>query len=111
MMDEPLEEASFAIALVGAMRESVARSREPAHFYGLVRGLDIALATLRGSRHDVRGEQLRERASRPAGNDAYGAGVAFGLELASDLTMRPKSSSPFITPIGAGCPPSSLCVK
>lgn len=89
-MNQTAEEASSAIALVGAVRESIARSREPAHFYGLVRGLDIALATLRDSRNDVRGavRQLRERASRLAGNNAYGAGVASGLELASDLTIR-----------------------
>ncbi len=89
-MNEPEEEDWSAIALASMVRESLARSREPAHFYGLVRGLDIALSTLRDSRADLRSavRQLRERASRLAENDAYGAGVAFGLELASELTIR-----------------------
>lgn len=89
-MNQASEEASSTIALVSTVRGSLARSREPAHFYGLVRGLDIALSTLRDSRNDRRSavRQLRERASRLAGNNAYGAGVAFGLELASDLTIR-----------------------
>lgn len=89
-MNEPAEEASSAMALLNAVRESITRSREPAHFYGLVRGLDIARSTLRDSHADLRAavRELRERAARLTSVEPYHSGVATGLELASDLTMR-----------------------
>jgi hypothetical protein len=89
-MNEAAEESSRAIVLVTAIREGLGRSREPAHFYGLVRGLDIALSTLGASHADQRAalRQLRERAARMTRVDTYHTGVATGLELASDLTMR-----------------------
>jgi hypothetical protein len=89
-MNEVAGEASSAIALVRTVRTSIARSHEPAHFYGLVRGLDIALSTLADSGDDLKAaiRQLRERASQLVGHDTYRAGIAFGLELAGDLTIR-----------------------
>lgn len=89
-MNEATEQTSSAAVLVGAVRESITCSREPAHFYGLVRGLDIALSTLRDSHADLRAaaRELRERAARLTSVDAYRSGVAIGLELASDLTVR-----------------------
>lgn len=89
-MSEATEPTSLAVQLVGAVREGITCSREPAHLYGLVRGLDIALSTLRSSHADlsVAVRELRERASRLTGFETYQSGVATGLELASDLTMR-----------------------
>ena len=88
-MNEPAEEVSSAMTLVGEVRESISCSREPAHLYGLIRGLDIALSTLRNPRADLSAaaRELRERAARLTSVDAYRSGVAIGLELASHLTV------------------------